>query len=91
VTSPADQPAGKKAAEAKFPQRVDVRIPADGLGRTLASMLDWCHETLALDGWDVHHHTESRDGHVRVEYVRFYFMSEADAEAFKLTIPGAQA
>ena len=55
-----DRTAGKKAAESKFPHRVDVRVPCSGLGRRLTDMLDWCRENVPAGTWVQHHHSERR-------------------------------
>ena len=81
----ANDSVGKRAAEAKFPHRVDIRIPADGLGGALVLMLDWCDENIAPDAWDAHHHSEPPEEATPIHYVRFYFARETDAESFRGT------
>ena len=50
-------------------------MPRTGLGKRPSDMHDWCHE---------HAHSDDRrdaDG-IRIDFCRFYFMDEADAERF---------
>jgi hypothetical protein len=75
-----DHTARKRAAEAEFPYHVDVPL-LGGLGR-LRNMLDWCGTHLAAGEWDMYRHSERRKGARSLEYARFYFTAEADAEAF---------
>jgi hypothetical protein len=72
--------ARKRAAEAEFPYRVDV--PLLGGMRRLRGMLDWCGAHVAAGAWDMHHHSERRRGELPAEFARFYFTTDADAEAF---------
>jgi len=76
-----DLAAIKKAAEAKFPYHIDVPVPSNGLGPMLAVILDWCRENVVSDTWDLH--CDYREGESPVDFVRFYFLHEADAEAFR--------
>jgi hypothetical protein len=62
-----------KDSEARYPYRVDVPIPGSDSGRMFTDILDWCRENVVPD-WDLH-----RDA----DLVRFYFLHEADAEAFR--------
>jgi hypothetical protein len=73
----------KDEAERRFPHKVDIPVPGNGLGRDLTAMLDWCRERVAEPRWAYHGHTARRGrGEVRVHRARWYFASEADAEAF---------
>jgi len=74
---------GRLAAERRFPHRVDVPAPGSGLGRRLTEMLDWCRESVAEGAWDEHGRRERRTGEMPAAFVRFYFLSEAAAEAFR--------
>lgn len=74
-----DHTARKRAAEAEFRYHVDVPL-LGGLGR-LRNMLDWCGAH-AAGAWDMYRHSERQKGARSLEYVRFYFTTEADAEAF---------
>ena len=75
-----DHTARKRAAEAEFPYHVDVPL-LGGRGR-LRNMLDWCEAHVAAGAWDMHRHSERQKGGRSLEYARFYFTTETDAEAF---------
>ena len=78
-----DRNSFQKEAEARFPQhRVDVPVPESGLGNRLTEMHDWCREKFVI-AWAMHAHQERRKGERPVDYVRFYFESATDAEAFR--------
>ena len=75
----------RKAAETKFPHRVDIPVPIGGLGNRLTEMLMWCRANVPAGTWDQHGHSE-RPKKARVMpavSARFYFASEGDAEAFR--------
>jgi len=69
---------GRREAERRFPHRIDIRVPALGLGGRLSAMLTWCRQNLRAGAWDMHWQAA-----IPPDYVRFYFMSEANAEAFR--------
>jgi hypothetical protein len=46
-------------------------------------LLAWCRENVPAGTWDQHHHSERRKGEPPADFARFYFASEADAEAFR--------
>ena len=46
-------------------------------------MLDWCRANIAAGEWDQHGNSEKQPGQVAVDFARFYFMTEADAELFR--------
>ena len=77
----------KKAAEKRFPFRVDVPAPSSGPGMRLIDMLVKCRERLgpaAQGRWAWHGHSEvGEPSQPRRDYARFYFMSNEDAEAFR--------
>jgi hypothetical protein len=78
--------ASKKDAEAKFPIKIDMPVPAGGESWPFAEMLAWCHANVAAGAWAQHGHMDKkrRDDHgIPIGFARWYFMSEADAEAFK--------
>ena len=70
-------------AERRFPHKVDVPIPAAGLGRRLTDMLAWCRENFDSNEWDQHVRKERAAGAALVDLARFYFTSQSDAEAFR--------
>jgi hypothetical protein len=75
-----DHTVRKRAAEAEFPYHVDVPL-LGGRGR-LRNMLDWCGAHVVAGAWDMRRHSERRKGARSLEYARFYFTTETDAEAF---------
>ena len=80
----ADSASGRRAAEAKFPHRVDIPVPLGGLGNRLTEMLIWCRANVAAGTWDQHGHTERPTARAMPAVsARFYFVSEADADAFR--------
>jgi len=82
-----DRNASKKAAERRFPHRVDVLVPGGGLGRRLTDMLDWCRANVAAGAWDEHGHSERRKGEAPRDFARFHFMDEAAAAEFTIRFP----
>jgi hypothetical protein len=78
-----DRSTFKREAERTFPHRVDIRVPEGGLGKRIDAMQGWCRERLTVGTWAMHGHTEKRKGAMAIDYLRFYFASEADAEAFR--------
>jgi hypothetical protein len=74
----------KDEAERRFPHKIDIPIPATGLGRNLTAMLEWCRERVPEPGWAYHGHTARRsNGEAPVHCARWYFIEAADAEAFR--------
>ena len=80
---PTDRNSFQKAAEAKFPIRIDVPVPPDGFGRRLPEMYAWCRENVAAGQWAEHSHQVRRKGARPLDFARWYFANEADAEAFR--------
>ena len=78
-----DRNSFQKAAERRFAHRVDVPVPGNGLGRRLTEMHDWCAANVAAGTWAQHGHQERRKGGIPVDFVRFYFANEHDAESFR--------
>lgn len=73
----------KREAEARFPYKVDILIPAMGLGNQLTDMVIWCRENVTAGEWAQHNHSEHRKDEASIAYARFYFASETIAEAFR--------
>jgi hypothetical protein len=75
----------RREAERRYPHHVDVRVPPDGLGKRLTDMHDWCHDQVAAGQWEQHGHSDDRrdERGIWIDFCRFYFMDEADAEAFR--------
>ena len=59
---PTDRNSFQKAAERKFPIKVDIPLPPGGLGRRLTDMLDWCHANVAAGAWAQHGHQDAQEG-----------------------------
>ena len=74
--------ARKREAERRFPQRVDVPVPPDGLGNRLNEMLAWCRANIAAGAWELHGHSEKALGQVPLDFARFCFGTEADLDLF---------
>jgi len=74
-----------KAAENKFPHRVDIPVPIGGLGNRLTEMLMWCRANVAAGAWEQHRHSEGpkKARVMPAVSARFHFLNEADAEAFR--------
>jgi hypothetical protein len=71
----------KDEAERRFPYKVDIPVPELGLGRDLTAMLEWCRERVPRPGYG---HTARPSKHKPpVHCARWYFIEEADAEAFR--------
>jgi hypothetical protein len=83
MTRPTDRNSFQKAAERKFPIKVDIPVPPGGLGRRLTDMLDWCQANVAAGEWAHHGHQERRKGERPADFTRWYFANEADAETFR--------
>jgi hypothetical protein len=76
----------KDAAERRFPHKVDIPVPETGLGRDLTAMLEWCRARVPQPGWAYHGHTARPIKRAApVHCARWYFLEEADAEAFRRT------
>jgi len=70
--------------EVKFPYRVDIAVPAGGLGNRLTEMLMWCLTSVPAGAWDQRGHSErTHKRTVPAVSARFYFANAADAEAFR--------
>ena len=80
----ADNTPSRRAAEAKFPHRIDIPVPIGGLGNRLTGMLMWCRVNVGAGTWAQHGHSERPTARaVPAVSARFYFANEADAEAFR--------
>ena len=80
---PTDRNSFRKAAEAKFPIKIDIPVPENGFGRRLTEMHQWCRENVAAGAWAEHGHQVRRKGERPIDFARWYFANEADAEAFR--------
>jgi hypothetical protein len=83
---PTDRTRFRKDAEAKFPIKVDMRVPAGGEPWPYAEMLAGCQANVAAGAWAQHGFMDRKrrdDRGVPIDCSRWYFLSDADAEAFK--------
>ena len=46
-------------------------------------MHQWCRENVAAGAWAEHGHQVRRKGERPIDFARWYFANEADAEAFR--------
>jgi hypothetical protein len=76
-------------AESCFPYKLDIHVPDTGARRRLREMLDWCRKNTT--GQWTHHIVVDRERQdtlgVPLDFARFYFMEESDAEAFRRAWP----
>jgi hypothetical protein len=79
----------RQTAESRFPYKLDIHVPEGGARRRLREMLDWCRKNTT--GQWTHHIVVNRGRRdilgVPLDFVRFYFMEEIDAEAFRQAWP----
>jgi hypothetical protein len=83
---PTDRNRFRKDAEAKFPIKIDARVPASGAPRLFADMLAWCHANLAAGAWAQHGYMDKKrrdERGIPIDVVRWYFLEAADAAAFR--------
>jgi hypothetical protein len=74
----------KKQADRRFPYHVDLPVSVSGLGRGLTGMFDWCCDNAPIGAWGMSTvRSERHKGEAPADFVRFYFMNDADAEAFR--------
>ena len=66
-------------AERRFPARIRVAVPPEGLGRQHARMTAWLDENCGADGWAM---TPSGTRDVLNDAVSIYFLDAALAGAF---------
>src|SRR5262249_38286968 len=66
--------------------KVDIPVPPSGFGMRLAEMHNWCHDYVEAGMWEERAHSdERRDEHgIQINFARFYFRNEIDAERFRL-------
>lgn len=68
-----------------FPVRVKVRVPSDGLGKSLDAMIDWLRGNAAATGYACH----SAPG-LACSTAAFYFCNVETAQAFVSAFPTAE-
>jgi hypothetical protein len=80
----ADSTPSRRAAESKFPHRIDIPVPIGSLGNRLTEMLMWCRLNVAAGTWAQHGHSERPNARAMPAVsARFYFADEAAAQAFR--------
>ncbi len=78
----ADGPTERFQVERRYPFAVDISVPAGGLGTRLDAMQAWCRDH--APDWRHREHTERGQLGERFRYyVRFHFVTEQAAEAFR--------
>jgi hypothetical protein len=79
----------RRTAESRFPYKLDIHVPESGVRRRLKEMLDWCRKNTT--GQWTHHILVDRQRRdvlgVPLDFARFYFIEESDAEAFRRAWP----
>ena len=75
----------KSEAERNFPHRVDIHVPAGGLGNRLNQMLAWCVMNFRAEDWDQHGASIKEPGKIPMSYAHFYFATSEDADLFRWT------
>jgi hypothetical protein len=76
----------RKDAEAKFPIKVDVRVPPHGHPWPYADMLAWCRANVAAGALEQHGFMDRKrrdDRGIPIDFSRWHFLSDADAAAFR--------
>jgi len=75
----------RREAERRYPHRIDIPVPRAGLGIRLTEMHNWCFDDVQAGAWEEHAHSDDRrdSNGIRIDFCRFYFMDEADAERFR--------
>ena len=82
---PTDRDRFRKDAEARFPIKIDI-ARAYGQPWPYADMLAWCFENVPSGAWEQHGYMDWNrrdDNGAPMDFSRWYFMSDADAEAFR--------
>ncbi len=69
----------RREAEQRYPVRVRIAVPSQGLGRQLALMHAWLDDTCGHDGWAT---AAAGSAGIVNDAIAFYFVSAAFAHAF---------
>jgi hypothetical protein len=75
----------RKDAESRFPIKIDIAV-AYGQPWPYADMLAWCFENVPARQWEQYGYmnwNRRDDSGAPMDLSRWYFMSDADAEAFR--------
>jgi hypothetical protein len=81
-----DRNRSRKDAEARFPIKIDVPVPAYGEPWPFAEMLEWCNANGAAGAWAQHGFMDKKrrdERGIPIDVTRWYFANEADAKAFR--------
>ena len=73
----------RREAEQRFHSCVDIPVSPMSSHGQLYEMLAWCREHVEAGAWPKHGRSQRWAGEPPQSFVRFYFASEADAEAFR--------
>jgi hypothetical protein len=73
----------KHQSERRFPHKIDVSVPRDGLGPQLSAMLAWCRAHAAAGYWDCHGQRALTPENSPQKVVRFYFADQPIADRFR--------
>jgi hypothetical protein len=69
----------RREAEQRYPVRVRIAVPPEGLGRQLALMHAWLDDTCGHEGWAT---APAGTASIVNDAIAFYFVSAAFAHAF---------
>ena len=72
-------------AESRFSRRVDIKVPAKGLGQRLGELMDWCRDCAMEEEW-AHHGFMGID--TGTDFARFYFNCPDTAAKFAFAFDG---
>lgn len=74
----------REEAETRYPWRVDIPVPSDGLGKKLNDMETWCRAELLDEPWERHGRSVPEDAQgIKTQVSRFYFKDGAAAQVFQ--------
>jgi len=75
----------RREAERNYQHKVDIPVPREGFGMRLTEMHNWCHDNVVAGTWEEHAHSDDRrdERGIKIDFARFYFRNEADAERFR--------
>ena len=85
MARPTDRNRSRKDAEARFPLKVDVRVPAYGEPWPYVEMLAWCQANVAAGASAQHGFMDRKrrdDRGIPIDFARWYFLNDADGGVF---------
>ena len=86
MARPTDRNRSRKDAEARYPIKIDLRVPPSSEPWPYTEMLQWCRDNIAAGAWQQHGFMDKKrrdDQGIPIHFARWYLLSDADAEAFK--------